>query len=872
MSSLDDHSPLADRIEALLPLVEKPARYMGGEINVIRREWSPERVRWLLILPDVYEIGMSHQGLRILYDQLNQRDDALAERAFAPWVDMEALLRREGLPLFSLESRREAREFDVIGFSLQYELLATNLVNLIDLAGIPIWSRDRTDVDPLIAAGGPCTANPEPVADFIDFFLIGDGEEAVGRITAALATSRGRARTERLRRLAEIPGVYVPRFYEPRYAAGEQVGVLATPGMPLPVRRTYVRDLDRAAYPQQPIVPLIEAVQDRLTLEIQRGCTQGCRFCQAGIFYRPIRERSPQRLIELAATGLSTSGWEQISLSSLSSADYTQIAPLARTLVAALSPERIGLSFSSLRVDTFSVELAELVARVRKTGLTFAPEAGSERLRQVINKKVTDEEILAAAEAAYAKGWRRVKLYFMIGLPTETAEDLRAMADLIGRVRALGRRYGASRSVTASIGAFVPKAHTPLQWEAFDGRQRLSEKLAWIKQTVRGRGVELKWHDIDVSFVEAALSRGDRTLARVIHRAWELGARFDGWTDHFSIQRWETAFRETGIDPQRHTRSRDPQAPLPWDHIDLGVTTDWLRRELAAAHAGQSTPDCRTGKCAQCGLGGPRDRQFAPQLEPAAWEALGLMLTRSQHAGTGEASGPADALRVRICFAKRGRLRLLAHLDTGHLLVRLLRMSRWPLTFTAGHNPRPKISFGPPLPLGVAGSHELLDISLQRPPSADEIACVNQRAPQGLEIHSVRTLPPGRASVMSEAISADYDASLPADLAQLARRERRLEQFHAAGAVPVLKASKGRSKSVDLKRCVRTLEWTGDTADRLTMRLRLQEQDGHVLGPLPTLQEILKWSREDLARCRVVRTALLDARDHPLHLPAARES
>ncbi|MBD3237275.1 MAG: TIGR03960 family B12-binding radical SAM protein [Candidatus Eisenbacteria bacterium] len=868
MLSHDDQDALARRIAALLPRVEKPARYLGEEINVIRHAWTPERVRWLLILPDLYEIGMSHQGLRILYDQLNRRADALAERAFAPGLDLEALLRREGLPLFSLESHRPARDFDLIGFSLQYELLATNLVNLIDLAGVPIWSRERKETDPLIAAGGPCSGNPEPLADFIDFFLIGDGEEAVGAITETLAATRGRAtREERLRRLAKLGGVYVPRFYEPRIEEGRQVGVTPHQGVPARVRRTYVADLDRAPYPLQPIVPLIEAVQDRLTLEIQRGCTQGCRFCQAGIFYRPVRERGPRRLAELTAEGLRASGWEEISLSSLSSADYSQIAPLARTLVEAVAPQRISLSFSSLRVDTFSVELAEQVARVRKTGLTFAPEAGSERLRRVINKKVRDAEILAAAEAAYARGWRRVKLYFMIGLPTETAADLCAMAELIERVRALARRYGRSRSVTASIGAFVPKAHTPFQWVAFDGRRRLREKLDWIQQNVRGRGSELKWHAIDVSFVEAVLSRGDRRLARAIHRAWELGGRFDGWSDHFEIERWETAFRESGIDPETSLRARDPDEPLPWDHIDLGVTREWLQREWQAARAGETTPDCRTGRCAQCGLGGPADRQFAPELSAEAWAELGRAIRVPTAPPELAASVP-----VRIVFRKRGRVRLLAHLETGHLLVRLLRMAGWPLVFTAGHNPRPKVSFGPPLPLGVEGRWELCDLRLARLPSEEEIARANQQAPAGLTILAARRLPSGQRSLMAEAVAADYRVSLPPPLAKLARREGRIDQFLARGAVPVQKLTKGRSRTIDLRRCVRSLAWDAEATDRLALRLCLQEPAGHVLGPLPALQEIFKWSPEDLARVRVERIALLDAEDRPLHRPVETAS
>lgn len=852
---------LAARLDALLPLVEKPARYLDHEIHAIHREWTPDAVKWLLILPEIYEIGMSHLGLRLLYDILNRRPDALAERAFAPWVDMEDRMRAGRLPLFALESRRPARDFDVVGFSLQYELLATNVVNLLDLAGIPLWSRERGPDDPFIAGGGPCSANPEPLADIFDFVLIGDGEEAVGRITERLAASRGRPRRERLRDLAEVPGVYVPSLYEPVYAGGRQVSVRALDGSPLPVRRTYVELLDALVYPERPIIPLITAVQDRLTLEIQRGCTQGCRFCQAGIFYRPVRERTPERLIELTALGLEASGYDEISLASLSSADHTQILPLARALAEALKPARTGISLPSLRLDTFSVELAELVARVRKTGLTFAPEAGTQRLRDVINKRVRDGDLYAAIEAAYARGWQRVKLYYMIGLPTETQADLDGLVESVQRIREIGRRFGRNRSVTVSIGTFVPKPHTPFQWEAFEDRELLREKIAFLREAIHSAWSPVKWHDVEPSFLEAVLARGDRRLGRVVARVQAMGARFDGWTEHFRMERWNEVFRETGIDPLIYTRARDPREPLPWDHIDLGVTRDWLLREREHALRGAVTDDCRSGRCTMCGLGGPSDRKLAPEVEPAQWEALKARLGAAVRATAAPQppvtmAAPPLPLRYRLVYSKTGPLRFISHLETGTLLLRLLRMARWPLAYTQGHNPHPRVSFGPPLPLGVEGERELLDVYLISPPETGALAGLNAVAPRGLQFREVSEVPFPAPSLTVERVAATYRVTVPPELAERARAERRVEAFDEAGAVIVQKPSKGRTRTIDLKACVQVLEWHG--SGELRLRLLLTHAAGQVVGPATALREVFAWGAEDLAQCVIRRLDTLN--------------
>lgn len=845
-------SPEELPIEALLARVEKPARYLGTEIGAVRKPWDAVAVRWMLVLPDVYEIGMSHQGLRILYDILNRRSDALAERAFAPWVDMEAAMRAAAVPFFSLESRRPARDFDIVGFSLQYELLVTNILNLLDLAGIPQLAAARGEEDPLIAGGGPCAGNPEPLAEIIDFFLIGDGEEKVGTITESIQATHGCPRTARLRALAAIEGVYVPRFYRPIFEGGRQIGVEPQDGAPRRVRRTYLRDLDTAPPPARPVIPMIEAVQDRFVLEIQRGCTQGCRFCHAGIFYRPVRERSPRALIDAIRTSLPATGWNEVSLSSLSSADYTQIHPLAETLASALTPARIGLSFSSLRVDAFSVDLAELVAQVRKTGFTFAPEAGSQRLRDVINKRVSEEEMLAAIEAAYAKGWRRVKLYFMIGLPTEGDADLEALVALAERIRQIGRRYGGAYKATFSLGTFVPKAHTPFQWAACEDLAILQARLQSLKERIQSRWTIVKWHDPQTSLIEAMISRGDRRLTTVFLEVWKLGGRFDGWGEHFRFERWQRALAAAGQSLDTWTSAIELGQALAWDHIDLGVEKRWLRREWENALAGRTTADCRAGTCTACGLECGEARFLAAPLDAAQWRDLAADLAEIR----GVDAPPGQLHRYRITFAKLGRLRFIAHLETGRLLARLFRMAAWPIAYSSGHHPHPKIGYGPPLPLGVEGARELIDVMVTRPLTDAMIARFNALAPERLELHAYHHHPTKPVSLAAAAVFADYRVELPDDLRTQARREGRVEDFVAADAVIALKAAKGRQKTIDLKRCVTRIAWNEND---LILDLRLQDAGGHVLGPLHVLRELFKWGEDEIGRCRVLRLRLRTA-------------
>lgn len=790
-------SDLSRRVEALLPLVSKPSRYLGNEFHVVQKDWDAAQVRWCLLLPEVYEIGMSHWGLKILYDVLNRRADALAERCYAPWVDMEAQLRRNRLPLFSLESRRPLAEFDVVGFSLQYELTYTNILNCLDLAGIPLRAEDRRETDPLVIAGGPCVSNPEPLSDFIDLFLIGDGEEAVQILTHAIKMTKGLPRAERLRKLAQLEGIYVPLLYESRY--DEQGRLLGTTpkydDVPKRVRRVFIETLEDAPYPQAPVVPLQDIVQNRLTVEVLRGCTQGCRFCQAGYLYRPIRERSIEKILTIADEGIRKSGWDEVGLVSLSTADYTQLEPLADVLNARFGRDQVGISLPSLRADSFGVGVADRVKETKKTGFTFAPEAGSERLRMAMNKIIRDEEFFQAARIAYERGWRLIKMYFMIGLPTETWEDVEGIVSFVHQVRDIGLSHSRVNSVNASVGSFVPKSHTPLQWDGFEDPSSLREKLEYLKRRVTVKGSRLKWHHVEISHLEAIMSLGDRRLGRTIQRAFELGARFDGWTEHFNYKLWLRALEETGVDPAWYTQKKSFDDVLPWDHIDIGVLKKWLVRERQKTDAqvfelGKSlVADCRHGDCTACGIPGmPKDTMLTAPIENAELERLlekarslaprgerasSLDVARKNAAGTGAAAvveGAGVSWPVRIQFEKSGPCRFISHLETMNVLARAFRMARIPLAHSQGHHPHPKIAFGPSLPVGIEGTAELFDAELLRPWSTQMTESLNAVLPRGLRIVAaeVRRVVPNvkKLSLSAEIVRARYRLELeglPAD-------------------------------------------------------------------------------------------------------------
>ncbi len=834
------------KLQDILSQVEQPSRYLGYETNRILKSSEDVRLHIALAFPDMYDIGTSHFGMQILYHVLNRQDGIAAERVFAPADDFAARLTAAGLPLMSLESRRPLSAFDIIGFSLLYELNYTNVLFMLKLAGIP-WQASQRNADmPLVIAGGPCTFNPEPVADFFDAMVVGDGETVILEMASAWLSWKadgGRDKDALLHAWAQLTGVYVPSLFTPRdNQQGLQVlepRIATYPG----VTKALVADLNLAPFPQAPVVPLARPVHDRLRLEIARGCTRGCRFCQAGMIYRPVRERDPEKLLELAVQALDHTGYEDLSLLSLSTGDYGCIDYLLQQLMQHPQTRHVAVSLPSLRVGSLTPELMALIRQVRKTGFTLAPEAGSARLRAVINKNITEDDMRTTVENAFEMGWQVIKLYFMVGLPTETSADLEAMVALVRELRRLKNRHSTRKSKTqinVSFTTFIPKSHTPFQWAPQISLAESREKIAWLQGQLRMPGIQVKWQNPEVSLLEGLWARGDRRLAALLMRAVDLGCRFDGWSDHFNFGRWQTALEQSGIAIDDYvTRVRTLDEPLPWDVVNAGVTKDFLKSEYLKALNQESTSDCRDGHCHQCGVCDFKAVQPLVAAPPSALPEVPKVRESST-------AIPQEIYQVN--YQKRDDARFFGHLEMVNLFLRALRRARVPLLHTHGFHPKPKVSFDNPLPVGMESTHETFYFTTPAAGRRDfqpaELQTrLNALLPPGLSLTACRRVPHIQRATPS---ATGYRVQGYADWFTT----EQLDIFAASENFEVQRTNqKGRTTSLNLKTMVRQLKVSGTD----TLEMILDSTDGIVLRPQDVLVHIFNLTPETIRTARILK-------------------
>ncbi|WP_457576412.1 TIGR03960 family B12-binding radical SAM protein [Desulfomarina sp.] len=831
----------------ILPHISRPGRYLGHEYNSSIKPWNAVMTRCALIFPDLYEIGMSHQGLQILYHILNGNDKFLAERCYCPDTDVEKLIREKNETVTTLESGRPLIEFDIIGFTLPYELCYTNILTVLDLAGLPFFSVERDDDHPVILAGGAGALNPEPVADFFDAILLGDGEEAVLEIAEIIGNTprNKRNRKKLLERLGEIEGVYIPSHFKPVYnKAGHTVEIKHLHGSQPYISRRIIPNLDHIDHLKHPIVPNARIVHDRLGIEVARGCTRGCRFCQAGIIYRPVRERTPQQIKELAIAGIEDSGFEELALLSLSTGDYSCLEQALPELMNRFTDSFTSVSMPSLRVGTLTPTIMDQIKRVRKTGFTLAPEAGSERLRRVINKGISEEDLLSTCREAFGLGWKLIKLYFMIGLPTETEKDHEEIVELVKKAK-LERDRGTAKGkkqINVSVGTFVPKPHTPFQWERQLAVEESYSILKRLKNNLRLKGVNLKYHNPDLSFLEGVFSRGDRRLARLIVTAWNNGARLDGWTEHFQLKIWRKAAQKCQIELEDYLRHRSMDEVLPWQHLHSGVDLDFLKNEHKKALSESYTPDCRYHSCQKCGL--------------CDFKTL-LPIVHNRSKKTRESALPISAgqdnmenanhYRYIVHYSKRGEICFLGHLEILQVIFRALRRADIKTHYSKGFNPSPKISFGPALAVGTESLAEFFIMDLVAP-LADRktvIKKLNDKLPPGIEVTAMEKHP----GKIAQKILTSYTMILQNPLSD--EEKTRITGFSESHSFSIQRSRKGKTTSLDVRPMISKLQCTTPDTIELEM-VTIASRPG--IKPIEILTHIIGIDRERAMETVILKT------------------
>lgn len=830
------------KIKDILPLVEQPSIYLGSEINTIKKENTDNKFKIALAFPDLYELGTSHFGIQILYHIINKQPACIAERVFAPRNDMVDYLKKYKIALASLETDTPLGKFDIIGFSLLYELNYTNILMMLDLAGIPFRSAQRDTTFPFIIAGGPCTCNPEPIADFFDAMVIGDGENVIKEMIRLWQRwkNKGSASKETLLEMwSVVEGIYIPSFFSTDFnAKGFQI-LKPQKKEYSGVKKAMLKDLNKAPFPDAPVIPFGKPIHDRLRLEIARGCTRGCRFCQAGMIYRPVRERSVETLMKLVNTSLSTTGYDEISLLSLSTGDYTAVEKLMEVLMQRCERDHIAVSLPSLRVGTLTPELLKQIKKVRKTGFTIAPEAGSQRLRDVINKNITEKEICDTVRDAFQMGWRLIKLYFMIGLPTETWEDLDAIVSIVDKLRKKGGPGKHQAKINVSITTMIPKPHTPFQWFSQNSLEESAEKIRKLRARLKMPGIHVKWQDPKVSLIEGLWSRGDRSLSRLLETAYEKGCRFDGWSDQFNFQLWQEAIDDAKINMEFFTtRVRTIDEPLPWDHIDIGVTKDYLIKEYEMTEKGGITDDCRWGQCSKCGV--CDFENIRPQIYKADNEKKEAFKANKE-------IGEQFFQRLKITYSKMDEARFFGHLEMVKIIIRAVNRAGIVVKYSKGFHPMPQISFEDPLPIGTESFDEKMYLAVLGYSGADKlIKSINLELPEGLTITGCEVEPrkaKGKQNEITDYLINTEDYIFKKDA---------LEQFIAEESVIITKLSKkGKLKKIDLKDIV--VRINAENSDRLMLKIKKTAVKS--VRPGDIIKKIFNPSEVEVKRARVLKVS-----------------